>query len=474
MRIRPLSLLLLALAGIALLFPLAASPAAPVDDCSPDIYEPDNAPEQATWVRPNTGSTHHTFNPEDDRDVVRFPAVAGATYTLTTVNLFGGADTVLTLFDQDSTTIIAHNDDDLDAWPTLASKIVWTAPATGIYYASVHEFTGRTGCRGYDLKIVGGEQSYVPEVLQRVAVSMPTSTPTPCTPYLLDTVAVGSQPKGVGLTEGRAFVGLLSSGSLAVVNTESRSLLRTVSGQGEGANGVAVSGDYVYLAHRDSASVSIFWRNDPNTWVMTRTVGALPFGIGALPDRVFVANFGSNSVSLIDSATNNVVTTTSVGARPSLITTGDNRAWITALEGSTGIQEMDRNGTLLRTIPTGSKPFGIAYDTGGQRLFVSHWEGNSLWAIDAATGAKLNSVTLPGKPFGLAVNPSTGHLFVILAQGDQLLVLRSDTLVQMTTLNLPDQGGDDGGQGIALYGGRVYITNYGAGSLSIVQDAACE
>lgn len=475
--VRPLlALCLLTLASVALLFPLDASPAAPLDDCSPDIYEPDGLPQQATWVRPNTGPTHHTFNPEGDRDVVRFPAVAGATYTLATVDLFGGADTVLTLLDQDGTTTIAANDDDLDAWPTLASKIVWTAPATGTYYAAVHEFTGRNGCRGYDLKITGGAQSYVPAVLQRLALGLPTPTPTatpaPCVPYLLDTVAVGSLPKGVAVTEGRAFVGLLGSASLAVVDTDARALLRTIAGQGTGANGVALSGNYVYLAHRDSASVSIFRRDDPNAWVMTRTVGTLPFGVGALLDRVFVADFGSDSVSVIDSTDNHVVATTPAGVRPSLVAAGDGRAWITALEDGT-IQVVGRDGALLSPIPVGSKPFGIAYDEGSQRLYVTHWGDNSLWVMDAVSGAKLHSVTLPGKPFGLVVNPLTDHLFVILAQSDQLLVLQEETLAQVTTVPLPDQGGDDGGQGIALYGGRVYTANTGAGSLSIVRDAVC-
>ena len=55
-----------------------------------------------------------------------------------------------------------------------------------------------------------------------------------------------------------------------------------------------------------------------NTVVATVTVGGGPFGVAITPDGVFayVANFGSGTVSVIGTATNTVVATVPVGGGP--------------------------------------------------------------------------------------------------------------------------------------------------------------
>jgi YVTN family beta-propeller protein len=442
--------------------------------CTPDPYEPDNTPGQATLVIPNNAPTGHTFNPPGDVDYIRFQAVAGATYVISTGGLSGGADTVLTLWDQDGTTRLLYNDDDPIPGRGLASRIEWTAPVNGTYFVSVHEFSGNNDCRGYQLslRMALPEHTYVPDVLKNTPV--PTATPdgSACVPSRVTSVPVGSHPKAVAVGPGRAYVSLYDSASLAVVDTTGHTLLRTVAGAGTGANGIAFSGDYVYLAHRDSANVSVFRAADPNTRQTTLNVGILPFGLAALSDRVFVANFGSDSVTVIDSATNTILRTTPVGAQPALAAAGGARGWVTALSGG-GVQVLDRDGRLVRTVTTGGQPFGVGYNPLLGRLYVSHWSDNTLWAIDAASGVRLHYVTLPGKPFAVAVNPATGHVFVILAKQNRMLVLREDTLSQIADLPLEEQGGDDGGQSIAVYENRVYVADYGAGSLTIFRDASC-
>ncbi|MCC7354100.1 MAG: DVUA0089 family protein [Anaerolineae bacterium] len=442
--------------------------------CSPDQYEPDNTPGQAVPVIPNNAPTSHTFNPPGDTDYVRFQAVAGATYVFSTSGLSSGADTVLTLWDQDGATRLLHNDDDPIPGRGLASRIEWIAPASGTYFISVHEFAGNNDCRGYQLslRMALPERTYVPDTLKNAPA--PTATPdgSVCVPARVTSVAVETHPKAVAVGPGRAYVGLYNSASLAVVDTTSNTLLRTVAGAGTGANGIALSGDYVYLAHRDSASVSVFRAADPNSRQLTLTVGILPFGLAALPDRVFVANFGGDSVTVIDSATNTILRTVPVGAQPALAAAGGARGWITALSGG-GVQVIDRDGRLVRTVTTGGQPFGIGYNSLRGRLYVSHWSDNTLWAIDAASGLRLNFVTLPDKPFAVAVNPTTGHVFVILAKQNRMLVLREDTLSQIADLPLENQGGDDGGQSVVVYENRVYVADYAAGNLTIFQDAGC-
>jgi len=73
----------------------------------------------------------------------------------------------------------------------------------------------------------------------------------------------------------------------------------------------------VYVANNGSNSVSVIDAAG-NAVVATIPVGNVPYGIAVDPSgtRVYVANNGSNSVSVIDAASNAVVATIPVGDGP--------------------------------------------------------------------------------------------------------------------------------------------------------------
>lgn len=99
----------------------------------------------ATVNTPISGVVEVNF----DLDAFSFQASAGVPYTLTTT-LGSLGDTVLYLYDTDGATLLDYND---DFGGTLASRIDWTAPGTGTYYAYVGGFSVRAG--SYSLLIAG-------------------------------------------------------------------------------------------------------------------------------------------------------------------------------------------------------------------------------------------------------------------------------------------------------------------------------
>jgi hypothetical protein len=75
-----------------------------------DSFEPDGVPETAKLIL--IGATQrHSVCPATDADWVRFYARAGKVYTIRTSNLGIGLDSYMFLFDSDSATILAQNDD---------------------------------------------------------------------------------------------------------------------------------------------------------------------------------------------------------------------------------------------------------------------------------------------------------------------------------------------------------------------------
>ena len=98
----------------------------------------------------------HYFCPAGDRDWVKFNAISGTTYVLETGDLGPASDTEITLYGMDDVTELARNDD----WTAglLSSRVVWLAPASGIYPAMVrHVKEGAAGANTrYDLTLSQG------------------------------------------------------------------------------------------------------------------------------------------------------------------------------------------------------------------------------------------------------------------------------------------------------------------------------
>jgi YVTN family beta-propeller protein len=80
---------------------------------------------------------------------------------------------------------------------------------------------------------------------------------------------------------------------------------------------VSPDGSKVYVTNIGSNTVSVI-NTATNTVMGTVAVGNSPHGVSVSPDgsKVYAANFDSATVSVINTATNTVTTTVAVGTRP--------------------------------------------------------------------------------------------------------------------------------------------------------------
>jgi len=306
----------------------------------------------------------------------------------------------------------------------------------------------------------------------------PTHTPTPglCLPSVVDTIGLVGHPKGVVAHGHRVYVGIHDAPLVQVIDADTNTVLPSLNTHASGprcANGVAFHNGRVYVANRDGNSVSSLSVSNPSDWnVIPSVVGGLPFGIAATTQYIYVANFGSDTVGRIDPSTDTYLGSIINISEPALL----------APLGQDIFVPTNGPGRIVRIPPSGS-PMEVGPDKEGyfaaaananQRVFVTNRKTDEVTKINGNTNSVQGApVSLPHAPYGIAVNLSKNRVYVVAAEADLLYVLEGATLQILGTVPVGAQGPLEGGQGIAVLGNRIYVSNYQDGSLTVLDDSAC-
>lgn len=162
--------------------------------------------------------------------------------------------------------------------------------------------------------------------------------------------------------------------------------------------------------------------------VLISTALALPSGeaFGAR-GTVWVADEGSNSLTVIDAATGKVVTTlTGIGSPHNVQVSPDGRS-IWAVSGSEmlAVRIDARTYRVTGTVRTGEHPAHVVVTPDGNRAFVTNSGDNTLTAIDIARMKPISAIPVGRFPHGL--RPSTDGRWLLVADAKSTTTTLVDT-----------------------------------------------
>ena len=143
------------------------------------------------------------------------------------------------------------------------------------------------------------------------------------------------------------------------------------------------------------------------TKITTTNVGNGPIGAIVDPEGnyVYVSNFGSGTISVLDIVTDETIATIELEtSNPRRLAIDSNYLWVGNFD-SNSITQINRDTlSVVKTIEVGtgdSYPRGIASD--GTYVWVSCSGNNTVEKIDIATSTILNTTLVNGTPYGLTV-----------------------------------------------------------------------
>lgn len=246
--------------------------------------------------------------------------------------------------------------------------------------------------------------TYTPTTSQRLEAATTAST---------DTVAVT-----ITVTDGATSVASVVDIPVAAYPISATTDLGSVGN----AHSIAVAGKYAYVTNQVAGTVTMI-DTTTNTVVRTYSVGANPDGVAVKHDgsRMYVSSSQGNTVKIINTANGKVVKTIKVAA-PSAITVNASASTLYATSLTDGtLKKINLKWFSVATVklPTGSQPTDVVVGADNRIYVVSrNADGaGSIAVLGPSSKAATAVLELPSGPGALAIGPDGTRLYVTAADG---------------------------------------------------------
>ena len=255
----------------------------------------------------------------------------------------------------------------------------------------------------------------------------------------------------------------------AAVSDDTPTLWRTIPTAGN-PMAVAVNPDTgrVYTAHV-TQDVNVFDSASGQLLTTLHELGAV-MDINRSTNRLYVAGYFYGTVSVVDLASNTVVTKIPVPAYPTSIAVDSaaNRIYVNANEATISVIDGNTN-TVVDHIDEGG--WSLTVDSVNRRLYMFSYTGDSpqLAAIDMASGQRLGEVTVDPEALGIGVDPTSGTVFVPATAGDStangsLWIVDGPSMTVTKTVQVDGQGS---AVAVNSHTHRVYVAQFYEDSVAV-------
>jgi gliding motility-associated-like protein len=270
------------------------------------------------------------------------------------------------------------------------------------------------------------------------------------------------------------------------------------------------------LVASGTGNIASFTAVNNGTTPVTATITATPVNNG----YAYIANSGSDNVSVINTLTHTVVATIPIANQPwaTAISPDGKHAYVVSTNNDRGrsatgtLSVIDAiTNTITATIDLGRNALAVVVNPEGTKAYVTNRTSSTISVIDLLTNSLISDIQIPS-PLGLAISPdgkklyatadgsAEGTLYVLNTSNNQQIatvpiglnaagivaspdgntvyvandylntVSAINTTTYTTTATIP-VGTTPYGIAISPDGSRVYVANSGAHSISIINTA---
>ena len=366
--------------------------------------------------------------------------------------------------------------------PTTATV---TASATGSYTWHGTTYTSSTNTPTFDTINAAGCDSLTTLNLTITNLPAPTITsftPTSTCPGTTATLTVfgsnftGATAVTIGGTPASYFT-VDSATTLKVVvpaNTTGNLVVTTAGGSvtsaGTFSNTSVVTAN-AYVANSANGTVSVI-NTATNVVTKTLTVGLNPYAVTLTPSGAFayITNGNSNSVSIINTSSNTVTGTIAVGTNPyGIATSPDGTKVYVTNNGSNTVSVINTaTNTVTATVAVGVSPYGIIVSPDASRAYVVNGTSNTVSVINTATNTVIATVAVGTHPRRINISPDGTRIYVSNNVSNTVSVINTadNTVVATVAVGISPLS-----IAVSLDGSKVYVASSSTASVGVINTA---
>jgi len=147
---------------------------------------------------------------------------------------------------------------------------------------------------------------------------------------------------------------------------------------------------------------------------------------------VIVTNEADNTITVHDFKTGKLLKTISTkeyGERPRGIKVSpDGSYYVSTLEYGNKFIVLDKNFKVSRTVDTGQAPYGISFDSKGERIYVASSKEKALQVFDAKTFEKVKDIPSGNRCWHFSFTPDEKEILLACGKSDAVVVIDTQTL----------------------------------------------
>ena len=230
----------------------------------------------------------------------------------------------------------------------------------------------------------------------------------------------------------------------------------------------------IYVANQFSNTISVIDSKTDNI-ENTILVDNFPYDLDTNPfnNRVYVTNRGSGTVSVIDGSTNQKLSDVEVGSSPVGISVNPskNLIYVTNLD-SKSVSIIDGiNNEVIKTIKLNHIPYGITLNPLTNKIYISNIDNSTVSVIDGKTNQVLDNITVGIVPTGLYIDLKTNILYAANYVSNTMSIIDANTNKIKSTVKVGKSPVDIAADSLS---NKIYVSNLGDNTVSVINATTSE
>jgi len=174
---------------------------------------------------------------------------------------------------------------------------------------------------------------------------------------------------------------------------------------------------------------------DLKTWKVIASIVGAPEteGIEFSKDnkRIAISNEGNDTVTVYDIATRKLLKTVDLhaqGSRPRGIKLApDGSYYVVTMENSNEMVILDPDFKVVKSVPTGKGPYGVAFDKTGKHIVVAASRDSLLQVFDATSHAKVAEIPVGKRCWHFSYTPDESQVLLACGRSNEVQVIDAST-----------------------------------------------